>query len=66
MKDLQKSDKMSIYSKIFLHMPFPAMISLLVRFNDTNKNEIFQTTCDSSSSENKQTERQTSKNRHIN
>ena len=30
MKDLQKSNKMSIYSKIILHMPFPAMISLLV------------------------------------
>ena len=30
MKDLQQSNKMSIYSEIVLHMPFPAMISLLV------------------------------------
>ena len=33
MKDLQQSNKMSIYSEIVLHMPFPAMISLLVKFN---------------------------------
>ena len=35
MKDLQKSNKMSIYSKIILHMPFPAMISLLVHADIT-------------------------------
>ena len=30
MKGLQESNKISIYSKIILHLPFPAMISLLV------------------------------------
>ena len=43
MKDLQKSNKMSIYSKIILHLPFPAIITLLVingcGFLFRNKNE---------------------------
>ena len=30
MKDLQESNNMRFYSKVTLHMPFPAMISLLV------------------------------------
>ena len=30
MKNLQESNNTSVYSKLTLHMPFPAMISLLV------------------------------------
>ena len=30
MNDLQESNNTSVYSKVTLHMPFPAIISLLV------------------------------------